>query len=84
MVSTLRPVRQPLLQAGEGGIGVLCSAGSDVGKAAHHVIEQQATDRVGQPDEFRIALFEWHNILDVSQHVQLSASQRSAHSGGIV
>jgi hypothetical protein len=37
--STLRPVRQPLLQTGEGSIGVFRSAGSDVGKAAHRVIE---------------------------------------------
>ena len=41
-----------MLQPGEGGIGVFRSAGSNVGKAAHHFIEQQAISRVGQPDEF--------------------------------
>jgi hypothetical protein len=81
MASIFRPVRQCLLPTGEGSIGVFCSAGSDVGKAAQRVIEQHSTGRVGQ---FRTALSEWHNILGVSRHVQLPASQRSAHFSRIV
>ena len=52
-----------MLQAEDGSIGVLRSAGSDVGKAPDHVIEQQAMDRVGQPDDFRTVLFEWQTSL---------------------
>jgi hypothetical protein len=84
MASTFRPVRQSLLQPGEGGIVVFRSAGSDVGNAPQRVIEQHSTGRVGRPDEFRTALFEWHNILGVSRHVKIPASQRSAHFSGIV
>jgi hypothetical protein len=73
-----------LLQPGEGGIGIFRSAGSDVGNAAQRVIEQHATGRVGQHDEFRTALFEWHNILGVSRHVQLPALQPFAHFSEIV
>jgi hypothetical protein len=42
MASTLQPVRLPLLQPSDGSVGVLRSAGSDVGKSAHHATEQQA------------------------------------------
>ena len=83
MASTPQPVRQPTLQQGEGRIGVFRSAGSDFGKAAHRVIEQQSMGRVGQPDTFRAALSERHNILGVNRHVQFPASQRSAHSTGV-
>jgi hypothetical protein len=53
-----RPVRLPLLQPRDGGVGVFRSAGSDVGQAAHHVIEQQATGLIGQPKQFHTALGE--------------------------
>lgn len=79
-----RHVRQCLLPTGEGGIGVFCSADSDVGKASQRVIEQHTMGRVGQHDQFRTALFERHNIRGISRHVQFPASQRSAHSSGIV
>jgi hypothetical protein len=48
-------VRQRLLQPSDRGVGILRSAGSDVGKAAHHVIEQQAMGLISQPESFRTA-----------------------------
>ena len=50
--------RPPLLEPSDGYVGVVSSAGSDVGKAAYHVIKQQAARLIGQPQSFHKA---WGN-----------------------